>query len=439
MQNLKQNFTKAFMLTMLALPVSLSLPAQAATSWDVTDNYVVNMNYLGTDYAHDMNLVQDSLDNLTGNGGSPSGANVYTWVIATGTVTGTSVDFWANYTATADAVTPLTRMHVLGTIDMTDGSLSGTWSDNYQGGSQSGTWESISGNATQTEAVLHAEDFGVVDYNTGLGQLSGYTAGFGLTDATLASTTSVVVRLYGAGDQLLQTNTAIISKFNADITSTQFSSPFDVSGNFDYVTDGYWTNVRASQYGQSVPATKVVATVTLASGDVVTATNTSLTGDPTTIYPDVVVDNTAPALPTHISPVNGATVTTATLNKIDWTTVTDPSSPVVYYFESSHSNATNGNGSFTTPTYVSGTLSNSEINTAGTPEGTYYWHVRAVDNANNTTAWTAVWSVTVDNDVVVPPISPSSKNSCKKGGWKTFTNPSYKNQGQCVSTIAKNK
>jgi hypothetical protein len=28
---------------------------------------------------------------------------------------------------------------------------------------------------------------------------------------------------------------------------------------------------------------------------------------------------------------------------------------------------------------------------------------------------------------------PTSKGQCKHGGWKTFTNPSFKNQGQCVS------
>jgi hypothetical protein len=28
---------------------------------------------------------------------------------------------------------------------------------------------------------------------------------------------------------------------------------------------------------------------------------------------------------------------------------------------------------------------------------------------------------------------PTSKGQCKKGGWKSFTNPSFKNQGQCVS------
>jgi hypothetical protein len=31
---------------------------------------------------------------------------------------------------------------------------------------------------------------------------------------------------------------------------------------------------------------------------------------------------------------------------------------------------------------------------------------------------------------------PTSKNACKHGGWKTFNNPTFKNQGQCVSFVA---
>lgn len=31
---------------------------------------------------------------------------------------------------------------------------------------------------------------------------------------------------------------------------------------------------------------------------------------------------------------------------------------------------------------------------------------------------------------------PTSKDQCKKGGWKTFTFPSFKNQGDCVSYVA---
>lgn len=131
--------------------------------------------------------------------------------------------------------------------------------------------------------AIAAEDFGVVSYDTGLGMLKGYTAGFGLTDATFAGVQSVVIQLFN-GATLLQTNTAT-AQVGIDITGTQISTPFDVSGTFDYATDGYWVNVKESQYGQSVPATRVVATVTLANGKVVTAENTLLTGDPTTIYP----------------------------------------------------------------------------------------------------------------------------------------------------------
>lgn len=36
-------------------------------------------------------------------------------------------------------------------------------------------------------------------------------------------------------------------------------------------------------------------------------------------------------------------------------------------------------------------------------------------------------------------LPPESKDDCKAGGWKTFTNPSFKNQGQCVSYVAAEK
>lgn len=36
---------------------------------------------------------------------------------------------------------------------------------------------------------------------------------------------------------------------------------------------------------------------------------------------------------------------------------------------------------------------------------------------------------------VPPAISPISKEQCKDDGWRDFTNPSFKNQGQCVSYV----
>jgi hypothetical protein len=182
------------------------------------------MDYLGTGYPHDMTLTQAADGTLTGNGGNPVGANVYTWVLTSGTVSGDMIHFTANYTATPDAVTPQTTMHVVGTI-ASDGTMSGTWSDNYQGGVRSGSWTSTTGTA-DTLGALAAEDFGVVNYDTGLGILKGYSAGFGLTDATFEDVQSVVVKLY-AGATLLQTNTATV-KVGEDITGNQISSPFDV-------------------------------------------------------------------------------------------------------------------------------------------------------------------------------------------------------------------
>ena len=48
-------------------------------------------------------------------------------------------------------------------------------------------------------------------------------------------------------------------------------------------------------------------------------------------------------------------------------------------------------------------------------------------------------NITFNGVVQVPDTqtgAPTSKNSCKKGGWKTFTSPKFKNQGQCVSYVA---
>lgn len=42
-------------------------------------------------------------------------------------------------------------------------------------------------------------------------------------------------------------------------------------------------------------------------------------------------------------------------------------------------------------------------------------------------------------DFQLNPPPPTDMDQCKKDGWKAFTNPSFKNQGQCVSFVEKNK
>ncbi len=109
------------------------------------------------------------------------------------------------------------------------------------------------------------------------------------------------------------------------------------------------------------------------------------------------IDETAPDMPSHVSPADGVTLPSAALTEIQWTDVTDPSTPVSYFYESSNTSGTNMDGSFTSPAYQSGELSNSEIAAAGTPEGIWYWHVRAQDSVGNLSAWTNAWQIIVDN------------------------------------------
>jgi hypothetical protein len=32
--------------------------------------------------------------------------------------------------------------------------------------------------------------------------------------------------------------------------------------------------------------------------------------------------------------------------------------------------------------------------------------------------------------------APESKDDCKDGGWREFTDPSFRNQGQCIAFVA---
>jgi choice-of-anchor C domain-containing protein len=121
--------------------------------------------------------------------------------------------------------------------------------------------------------------------------------------------------------------------------------------------------------------------------------------------------------PVHVSPANGSTLTTAAWDKADWTDVVDPALPITYRYESSNSSATNLDGSFVTPVYVSGPLALSEIPTPGTPAGVYYWHVRAVDNDGNMSPWTTAWQVTVDNTPPAPPANACNTPTVAPSGY----------------------
>jgi hypothetical protein len=117
----------------------------------------------------------------------------------------------------------------------------------------------------------------------------------------------------------------------------------------------------------------------------------------------VVWNETCPTAPTHVSPANGSTMTTTELTMSDWSDVTSPAGAMTYIYQSSNSPDTNPDGSFVSPVYTSPTpLTDSQVAHGGTPEGMYYWHVKAIDAAGNESLWSTTWLVTIDNTPAAP-------------------------------------
>lgn len=172
----------------------------------------------------------------------------------------------------------------------------------------------------------------------------------------------------------------------------------------ELTADGRYLVVETDGTGSQLPAEDVLGLYCMGDGDTSDNNdNQELTfvspGETVqcVAYNEAPPDTTAPNLPMHLSPEDGAVRTSADQTLIDWTDVTDLSGPIAYYYQSSNSSATTTGGAFTSPAYNSGALAVSEIPTSGTPEGMWYWHVRAVDGLGNSTDWTDPWLVTVDN------------------------------------------
>jgi hypothetical protein len=65
-----------------------------------------------------------------------------------------------------------------------------------------------------------------------------------------------------------------------------------------------------------------------------------------------------------------------------------------------------------------------------TPTGT----IRSVQIVLDVQGSADLAQIAVNGVTQVPaPVGPASKNACKRGGWRSFDHPSFRNQGQCVS------
>lgn len=118
---------------------------------------------------------------------------------------------------------------------------------------------------------------------------------------------------------------------------------------------------------------------------------------------DFTIDTTAPSVPSLTTPANNSFVNTPDFG-FDWTDATDTNGAVSYVWEGSYSDTTNADGGFQS-VLASHNLTVSGVASPGTPDGVYYWHVRAIDAAGNKSAWTSTYKVTVDTIAPAAPVA----------------------------------
>lgn len=135
----------------------------------------------------------------------------------------------------------------------------------------------LGGSPVVTDKVLTynhllPQDFAVMQ----LSGVNGYNVGFEVVGAKGSDIAKAEVALYN-GETLLAKNVSYEKLFNEFKDATQFSSPFNIDGNF--TADGYWDYGIWNGTIVNVP-TKAVITVTYMDGRVYTVENTNLSGDP---------------------------------------------------------------------------------------------------------------------------------------------------------------
>lgn len=129
-----------------------------------------------------------------------------------------------------------------------------------------------------------------------------------------------------------------------------------------------------------------------------------------------------PSVPTNGAP-NGTTLNT---NEFDFTwDASTGTGPLTYEFQSSKNPAESA-GVLTTDLWQSGTLTSPMIHSTGASDGTWYWQVRAKDAASAYSAWSPIWTVTLDHstttpDTTAPVVTVTPVAGSNLSGTVTFT------------------
>lgn len=145
----------------------------------------------------------------------------------------------------------------------------------------------------------------------------------------------------------------------------------------------------------------------------------------------VLIDNIAPTAPGTTTLTASTQPATSTSNGLQmWSFIpsTDNFSGVARYEYNINSSST----------WLSNLLNTSFATALGI--GTHTLAIRAVDKADNISAisLTTFMVSSSSTSAISTSTAPKNKDDCKRGGWKSFLNFYFKNQGKCVSSVEKN-
>ena len=400
-------------LLMFAFVTSVSA---AASNWNVSGTWMAEHEFGGNTYSHVNNIVQALDGSLTGTGGWDGKQNGIpvgtpnTWEITNGSVSNNNVQFNYKYTTVETCA-------LNGSIDAVinaDGSMTGTWHDDCDTG-RTGAWTVPAGSAVYlrtakiTSPTSGEEVSGMVSFDAILIDKDGDdSVQWAVRQGTC---TAGIGTVFGNVDGKSDTYTWDHVNFHASADTSSWAP-----GNYCFVFNPTESagDIAIRETREFILKDTVAPLVTIESpseGDVVSGT--------VEIYGTVVENYMLSHY--NISVYPGDADFNDFSKRIAQATIyrtTGFSNELIFAWDST-----------------------------GFEDGEYLIRLAARDAAGNRSydgnAYLGgddsqhVIRVTVNNipDLIGP---PTDKNECKKDGWKIFDNPSFKNQGDCVSYVQSN-
>lgn len=266
--------------------------------------------------------------------------------------------------------------------------------------------------AVNGEPSLVAEEFVAVN-----GSYKGISVGFKTANFTRARSVTVVLTRADNSTVTKKASSGVIDLINNNPAGQQLTAPFVIQeGTFTEASDTlHWKPASKATWSSATRPTSVTITVVAANGKTSVTNNVFNDGAPSWPTYDSLIPLPTPTLS---SPANNSHYQSAALPVAQtWSKVSGADS---YLYESCSVDP----GTFACPEdkLVHQQVRANNSRTVGTtaPEGAFWWHVKAMSDAGNESAWSKTRKITIDNTAPTVPVGLSTADAALSCGG--FTN-----------------